>query len=221
MPSFASVLTIGLIVQLATRSASRRRPVHNGGPMNDRGHGVRRSIWAGVLLLVSLAGCASPESSPWAELQLDTTRGFQDPLLDRLVGDWVLKGTMAGGEVVHDVSAEWVTGHQYLRFVELSREREDDGTRAYEAIVFIGWDAKREGYACLWLDSTGGSGLVNGIIGFAAPSDDRLAFHFDSDEFHFRTTFIYDPQRDAWDWIMDAVEGEALRPFARVTMTRR
>jgi hypothetical protein len=45
---------------------------------------------------------------------------------------------MAGGFVGHDITAEWVTGHQYLRFVELSREREADGTRAYETIVFIG-----------------------------------------------------------------------------------
>ena len=49
-----------------------------------------------------------------------------------------------------------INGHQYLRFGELSREREDDGTRAYEAIVFIGWDAEHERYAWLWLDSTGG-----------------------------------------------------------------
>jgi hypothetical protein len=173
-----------------------------------------------VTVLVAGGGCAT-HLSPWADAQLDSTRGFQDPLLDKFTGDWVLEGMMAGDDVVHDVVAEWVTGHQYLRFVELSREREDDGARAYEAIVFIGWDAEHERYACLWLDSTGGSGLVNGIIGYAPPSDDQLAFRFESDEFNFRTTFMYDPQRDAWDWRMDAVQNEELRPFARVTMTRR
>lgn len=189
--------------------------------MVNRPDSLRCLISVGLLVLPSAGlGCASRQS-PWAELQLDTTRGFQDPLLDRFVGSWVLEGTMAGGEVVHDITAEWVTGHQYLRFVELSREREDDGARAYEAIVFIGWDAEHERYACLWLDSTGGSGLVNGIIGYAPPAADRLAFRFEADDFNFRTTFIYDQQRDAWDWRMDAVEGEELRPFARVTMTRR
>lgn len=34
---------------------------------------------------------------------------------------------------------------QYLRIIELSREREDDGWRAYEATVFSGWDAERDG----------------------------------------------------------------------------
>ena len=174
-----------------------------------------------VALLGASAGCAVPPS-PWADSQHDTTHGFQDRLLDRLTGTWVLEGMMAGGEVVHDVVAEWVTGHQYLRFIELSREREDDGARAYEAIVFIGWDAEHERYACLWLDSTGGGGLVNGIMGYAAPDADRLAFLFDfGDGNHFHTTFIYDRERDAWEWRMDSERDGGLQPFTRAAMTRR
>ncbi|MCB9838175.1 MAG: DUF1579 family protein [Phycisphaeraceae bacterium] len=182
-----------------------------------------RDTWiAGAIaffLIVNITGCAAPRS-PWADLQHDTAHGFQDPLLDRLIGDWVLEGRIAGKDVVHDVTAEWVVGHQYLRFVELSREREDDGARAYEAIVLIGWDAQQDRYACLWLDSTGGSGLVNGLIGYAAPSDDRLVFRYDYEDFNFRTVFIFDRDLDRWRWEMDAVRGEELRPFARLTMTR-
>ena len=174
-----------------------------------------------VTALSAFSGCAAPPS-PWADAQHDTAHGFQDPLLDRLAGTWVLEGMMAGGDVVHDVVAEWVTGHQYLRFVELSREREADGTRAYEAIVFIGSDAEQGGYACLWLDSTGGSGLVNGIIGYAPTGGDRLAFLFDfGDESHFHTTFIYDRVRDVWELRMDSERDGGLQPFARATMTRR
>lgn len=174
-----------------------------------------------VTVLGACSGCAVPRS-PWADAQHDTARGFQDSLLDRLTGTWVLEGMIAGGDVVHDVIAEWVTGHQYLRFVELSREREDDGTRAYEAIVFIGWDAEHERYACLWLDSTGGGGLVNGIIGYAAPDGDRLAFLFDSgDESRFHTTFTYDRERDVWELRMDSERDGGFQPFARATMTRR
>ena len=174
-----------------------------------------------VTVLGACSGCALPRS-PWADAQHDTAHGFQDSLLDRLTGTWVLEGMIAGGDVVHDVIAEWVTGHQYLRFVELSREREDDGTRAYEAIVFIGWDAEHERYACLWLDSTGGSGLVNGIIGYAAPDGDRLAFLFDSgDESRFHTTFTYDRERDVWELRMDSERDGDFQPFARATMTRR
>jgi hypothetical protein len=129
---------------------------------------------------------------------------------------------IAGGDVVHDITAEWVTGHQYLRFVELSRERKADGTRAYESIVIIGWDAEHNRYACLWLDSTGGSGLVNGIIGYAIPADDRMAFLFESEDgSRFHTTFIYHHDQDQWEWRMDSERDGGLRPFARVMMTRR
>ncbi len=61
-------------------------------------------VMAAVLIagLCAAPGCAAPPS-PWGELQHDTTRGFQDPLLDRLAGTWVLEGMIAGGDVVHDV----------------------------------------------------------------------------------------------------------------------
>lgn len=191
-------------------------------PARPRGF-VHSAVLCGgmVTMLGTCSGCAA-SSSPWADAQYDSAHGFQDSLLDHFTGTWVLEGRMAGGNVVHDVVAEWVTGHQYLRFVELSREREDDGTRAYEAIVFIGWDAEPERYACLWLDSTGGGGLVNGIIGYAAPDGDRLAFLFDfGDESRFHTTFIYDRERDAWELRMDSERDGGLQPFARAAMTRR
>ena len=38
-------------------------------------------------------------------------QGFQDPLLDHFVGEWVLQGMIAGGEKTHDIVAEWVLGH--------------------------------------------------------------------------------------------------------------
>ncbi len=174
-----------------------------------------------VTVLGGSSGCSAPPS-PWADAQHDTVHGFQDSLLDDLTGTWVLEGMMAGTDVVHDFVAEWVTGHQYLRFVELSRECEDDGTRAYEAIVFIGWDAEHERYACLWLDSTGGSGLVNGIIGYAAPDGDRLAFLFDfGDQSRFHTTFTYDREREVWELRMDSERDGGFQPFARAKITRR
>ena len=152
-----------------------------------------------------------------------TAQGFQDALLDRFEGTWVLRGTIAGGEVVHDITAEWVVGHQYLRFLEVSREREAGGELAYEAIVFLGWDEALGQYACLWLDSTGGSGLSGqAVMGHAKPSDDTLAFLFvGTDGSVFHTTFAYDQSTDSWEWRMDAEADGKLEPFTRATMTRR
>ena len=78
--------------------------------------------------------------------------GLQDPLLDRLAGQWVMTGTIAGAEITHDIDAEWVLGHHYLRIKDTSRERTATGEPEYEAIVFIGWDETRKQYDCLWLD---------------------------------------------------------------------
>ncbi len=104
--------------------------------------------------------------------------GFQDALLDHLAGYWVLRGTIAGTETTHHIVSEWVLGHYYLRLHEVSREKSDGGEPVYEAIVFIGWDEPSNQYTCLWLDSTGGSGLSAEAFGHAKKSGDDLAFVF-------------------------------------------
>ena len=147
---------------------------------------------------------------------------FEDPLLDRFVGRWLLTGTIAGGEVNHDIDAAWVLGHQYLRFHELARERDEFGLPAYEASVTIGWDEPSGRYVCQWLDSTGGGGLIDGAYGYAEPADDTLAFVFGiGEESTWHTTFAYDRAADCWHWTMDGRTGDQVRPFARNTMTRR
>jgi hypothetical protein len=145
-------------------------------------------------------------------------KGFQDELLDKFTGRWVLTGTIAGDDVVHSIDARWVLGHQYLQF----DERTEKGKIDYEATVIIGWDEPSGRYVCLWLDSTGGSGLSNGILGYAAKSEDELAFVFAGETSRFHTTFSYDRLNDTWYWTMDSEKEEGqFNPFARLTMTRR
>jgi len=147
---------------------------------------------------------------------------FQDPLLDHMVGKWVLHGTIAGSETTHDVVVEWVLGHQYVRLAEVSREKDAKGQAAYEAIVFIGWDEPSNQYACLWLDSTGGGGLSAQAFGHAKRGGDQIAFLFKGkDGSLFHTTFAYSKGTDTWQWLMDGEEGGKLQPFARVRLTRK
>ncbi len=146
---------------------------------------------------------------------------FQDELLDKFVGTWVLRGTMAGGEVTHDIVAGWTLGHQYMKFDEVSRETDDAGKPLYEATVFIGWDQPSGRYVCQWLDSTGGGGLVNDAFGYAEPAGDRLAFIFGDDDGRFHTTFAYSRDSDEWEWSMDAEKDGEFSLFARVSMTRQ
>ena len=145
----------------------------------------------------------------------------QETLLDHLAGDWVMTGTIAGDPVVNDIDADWVLAGHYQRFHDFSREREESGERAYEATVFIGWDAETERFACLWLDVTGGEGLSNGVIGYAAQVGDTIPFVFDVGEYAIHNTFVYHRDADAWEWTIVNVSGEERSEFAHVTLERR
>ena len=144
------------------------------------------------------------------------------PLSDRLVGKWVLQGTIGGKETTHDVDADWVLNDGYVRLHEVSREKDSNGLPAYEAIMFISWDETSREYSFLILDSTSNVGLTNGVIGRAKPETDRIPFllkYRTNETFH--TTFLYDKNTDSWRWIMDDETDEKIRPFARVTLTRK
>ena len=45
-----------------------------------------------------------------------------DSLLPRLAGRWVLRGTIARKQTVHDVTFSWMLNRGYLQMHEVSRE---------------------------------------------------------------------------------------------------
>jgi hypothetical protein len=143
------------------------------------------------------------------------------PLLDHLAGKWVMQGTVGKQATTHDFDAEWVLQHHYLRFHEISREKNDKGEPQYEATVFIGWNEKTKQYACVWLDVYGGA--TSESIGLATPKENELAFVF-TDEHgdpSFTNTFTYDRKTNAWENRLDnVVKGEA-KPFARFNLTKQ
>ena len=146
--------------------------------------------------------------------------GREDPFLDHLVGEWVMTGTIAGDEIVHDLDIDWVLNHHYIRIHELSRERLDDGRPAYEAIVFIGWDAPSERYVCLWLDVTGGGGLVPEGFGYGKLQGDAIPFVWGDETGGIHNTSTYDRDADSWNWVIDNVKPAGLSNFAEVTLRR-
>lgn len=162
-----------------------------------------------IVTLLSLPAMAGP-------------RGIQSELLDRMVGDWVLTGTIAGQRTTHDVTAEWVLGHQYLRLHEVARDTDDEGEPAYEAIVFLGREQATDRYTCLWLDVTGSGARFPDATGYAEPAADELAFVFDAGgDSVIHTTFDYDHEADMWRWLIDIDHGGKPSTFARVSLTRR
>ena len=142
------------------------------------------------------------------------------PLLDHLAGKWLLQGTVGKQSVTHDLDAEWVLQHHYLRFREISREKNDKGEPQYEATVFVAWNEKTKQYACVWLDVYGGATTES--VGLATPKENTLAFVFTDEhgETSFTNTYIYDLKTDTWENRLDnVVKGEA-KPFARFKLTK-
>ena len=144
---------------------------------------------------------------------------FQDPLLDRMQGHWVMEGTIAHKPVVHDVTAAWVLQHQYLKIDEVARERNADGRPAYEATIYIGWVEATHRYACVWLDVFGS--ITNESLGSAVPAPDAIPFVFNNhDGTVIHTTMRWNQADGRWGWTIDQGQEGKLSNFARLTLRR-
>ena len=145
-----------------------------------------------------------------------------DSVFDRLIGRWVLRGTMAHQQTTHDVTFEWMLGREYVRMHEVARERAPNGAQAYEAVVIFGRDPQTGEYACLWMDNTAASAFDPAGIGRGNVAGDSLPFLFRyTATTSFHNTFVYDRAADSWQWHLDNDSAGVRRPFARVTLTRR
>ena len=183
-------------------------------------HPLRRCVRALVALVLALVAMSA---DPPVALAQDPVTSAPGDLMDRMIGDWLMTGTIAGDPVTHDVRVEHILGRRYVRIHELSRERADDGTPAYEAWIHLAWDAANGEYVVMWLDNTGITNFSADGVGRGRPSGDRIPFVWTSaDGSGIRNTFAYDRQNDTWSWRIDNVStsGDAL-PFARLTLTRK
>jgi hypothetical protein len=145
-----------------------------------------------------------------------------DSLFNRLIGHWVLRGTIARQATIHDVTFEWMLGREYVQMHEVSRERAANGKPAYEAVVLFGRDPKSGEYACLWMDNTAPSVFNPQDVGRGRVAGDSVHFVFHytkTDGFH--TVFLYNRAADSWQWHMDNDSAGVRKPFARVTLRRR
>ncbi|MBS0384132.1 MAG: hypothetical protein JSS00_02135 [Proteobacteria bacterium] len=141
--------------------------------------------------------------------------------MSKLVGHWVLSGTIAHQSVVHDVDAQWVLQGNYVRLDEISREASANGRRQYEATIYIGWLESGHHYVCLWLDNTEvASGEVTCV---AASAQDAMAFEFRDAHgvLQIATTLTYRRANDTWEWRIDNVSDGRATPFAALSMHRR
>ena len=174
---------------------------------------VRHPLAALVFALV-LAPAASAQSP---------ATSAPPALMDQMTGHWVLTGTIGKAQTTHDVDVDWVLNRQYIRIHEVSREKDVSGRIAYEAWIYLVWDAKKREYAVMWLDNTAATNFAPEGVGHATPDGDRIPIVWkDADGSGIRTTFAFDRAKDVWSWTIDNVNtAGAASPFARVTLTRK
>lgn len=170
---------------------------------------VRRLAGLVLVTLISAAPVRAQASQP-------------DPLLDRLIGTWVLRGTIAGQETVHDVTCKWVLGAEYVEIREVSREKTPNGAPEYEAIVYVGSDPKTHRYSILWLDNTAFGAFADAGTGHAMAAGDSIPFVFGGPlTDRILNTFVYKRATNTWEWHIDNETAAGRRSFARVTLSKR
>lgn len=144
-----------------------------------------------------------------------------DALLNQMTGNWVLRGTIGGQQIIHDVTTSWVLGHKYLQLKEVSRDKDKIGKPSYEAHVYICWDQPINQYSCLWLDNSGSGGLNSKAVGHANLDDNKLEFIFKhNDEVILHTIFVYNAPAKNWQWQINGEKDGQMQPFADLKLTR-
>jgi hypothetical protein len=117
-----------------------------------------------------------------------------------------MSGTIDGKQTTHDVDADWILKREYIRLHEVSREKDAKGGPAYEAIVFLSWDAKKGEYCCLWMDNTAGGALSSEAIAHGKPAAGAIPLVFTiAGKESLHTTFLYDAPADSWRLTIDDV----------------
>jgi len=162
-----------------------------------------------ILLFTFLAASLAP-------LRAERGKPLNDPLLDKLVGDWNVERKFGNGRIAKNVvHVEWVLQHQ---FVELHYK--DVATpAAYEAIVLIGYDQPAKRYICHWTDNFGADNSADGL----APREEganQIEFKFGTPDGELTNRFAFDPKSGAWTSTIRQVEKGEWKLFCEDTFIR-
>jgi len=126
---------------------------------------------------------------------------WRDDLVDHMAGTWRLEGQVMGREAHHEVAAEWVLNHQFLRIHEQTGAGAPAAEHRYEATWFLGYDPVSERYVLHLLDVFGAR--FSETLGYGARDGDTIRFVFEYPDGPFHTTYRWSPEKDTWQWLME------------------
>jgi len=167
-----------------------------------------------LFLIIVLATFAGP-----VPLSARTPAEWRDDLVDHMVGTWKLQGQVMGRDAHHQVDAEWVLNHQFLRIHEKTEAGAPGSEKRYEAIWFLGYDPVSERYLLHLLDVFGGR--FSETLGYGARDGNAIRFVFEYPDGPFHTTFQWSPEKDTWQWLMTQKDKDGKRAnFGDLNLTR-
>lgn len=161
-----------------------------------------------LLVALSPAPLAAQTPTPW-----------HDDLVDQMTGSWKLGGQVMGREAHHDVQAEWVLNHQFVRIHEMTSASAPAEEHKYEATWFLGYDSVSERYVLHLFDMFGAR--FSETLGYGIRDGDAIRFVFEYPDGPFHTTFRWSREKDSWEWVMEQKNKDGKwTNFADLKLTR-
>ena len=126
----------------------------------------------------------------------------RDPFLQQLTGSWEMTGTLLGKPVHQRGEGSWVLKDGWLCFTIIDLARPP----AYQAAVYIGFDAKAGDYVAHWLDQFGAAGAR--VVASGHRDGHTLVLTFPYAEGAFRDTFAMQPDAQRGTLLLESQQAD-------------
>jgi hypothetical protein len=159
-----------------------------------QGGSLKTSLLA--LLLIAILIALVPARS-----RAQTPGEWRDDLVDHMAGTWKTDGQIMGRDAHHEVQAEWVLNHQFLRIHEKTDVGAPASEQRYEAVWYLGYDPVSDRYVLHLLDGFGAR--YSETLGYGTRDGNAILFVFEYPDGPFHTTFRWSPEKESWQWLME------------------
>jgi hypothetical protein len=145
---------------------------------------------------------------------------WADGLVKQLAGSWKLEGMVMGNAAHHDVQADWVFNHQFLRISEKTSADAPASERRYDSVWYLGYDPISERYVMHLLDTFGAR--FSETLGYGTRDGNQIKFVFEYPDGPFHNTYRWNPEEKSWQWVMQQKDKDGKwAPFANLKLTQR
>ena len=144
---------------------------------------------------------------------------WTDGLVKHLAGSWKLGGKVGINDAHHDVQADWVLNHQFLRIQETTSANAAASERRYDSIWYLGYDPVSERYVMHLMDTFGAR--FSETLGYGVREGNQIKFVFEYPDGPFHTSYVWNDGEKSWQWLMEQKNKDGKWvPFANLKLTK-